>query len=185
MEMIMTNTTIQQRLTLKELEEQHVRTITQAPLQMSGSWDFDVTAETLFPHISDPNKMAGWFPLMKGGDLDHSATAQSGDWGEGSKRLCYTSGMGTLEETIHYWDAPHAYTYSAKNVMMPIRNHLGLLTVTPNDTDGATLIWRQYFDLTGIAVRHIFPTMMLGMMNQGMATLIKDLGGRGGQIVRA
>ncbi|SHH80943.1 SRPBCC family protein [Cognatishimia maritima] len=171
-------------LDLKTIESQHVRRITKAPLRMAGSFDFAVSQEVLFPRISEPEEMAKWFPLLKGGDLDHTTSKASGDWGEGSKRQCYTNGMGTLFETIHYIDAPNAYTYEVKNFMMPIKDHLALMALTPNGTGGTTMYWHQYFNLKGIAMRHMFPTMMLGMMNRGMATLAKELGGKGGRIKR-
>ncbi|UWR21745.1 SRPBCC family protein [Sulfitobacter sp. S190] len=170
--------------TVKELERNEVRRITQAPLRMAGTFDFAVPAEVLFPRISEPAQMAAWFPLLKGGKLDHATSQDAGDWGEGSKRQCYTNGMGTLYETIHYWDAPNAYTYEVKNFMMPITDHLALMAITPNGRGGVLMTWHQYFNLKGIAMRHMFPTMMLGMMNKGMATLAKDLGGEGGRITR-
>jgi len=92
--------------------------------------------------------------------------------------------MGTLFETIHYWDAPNANTYAVKNFTMPITDHLALMAITPNGTGGSTMTWHQYCNLKGTAIRHMLPTMMLGMMNKGMATLSKELGGKGRRITR-
>ena len=166
------------------LEAREVRQVTQAPLRMAGQFHFAVAPDVLFPHISDPLKMASWFPLIKGGTLDHSPSCAIGDWGAGSKRQCHTHGMGTLFETIHYWDAPNAYTYEVRNLMMPIKDHLALMVAQADGSGGSLMTWHQYFNLKGIAMRHMFPTMMLGLMNKGMATLARDLGGRGGRISR-
>lgn len=166
------------------LERDHVRRVTNAPLRMAGRFDFAVPPAELFPHISEPGLMAAWFPLLKGGDLDHASSGNVGEWAEGSKRQCYTNGMGTLYETIHYYDAPNAYTYEVRNFMMPIANHLALMVVEDNGRGGSTMTWHQYFDLKGIAMRHVFPTMMITLMNSGMAALAKKLGGQGGRIAR-
>lgn len=69
---------------------------------------------------------------------------------KGSKRQCYTNGMGTLDETIHYWDAPHAYTYEVRNFMMPITDHLALMHVAPNGEGGTVMTWHQCFNLKGM-----------------------------------
>lgn len=170
--------------TIEELERTVVRGVTSAPLRMTGSFDFATPPEKVFPHISEPSVLAEWFPLLKGGFLDHEASENVGDWGEGSKRTCYTNGMGTLFETIHYWDAPNAYAYEVKNFMMPTKDHLALMVVHPNGSGGTTFTWNQYFNLKGIIMRHVFPSMMIGLMNKGMANLAKSLGGRGGRMKR-
>ena len=169
---------------IEELEQTVVRRVTSAPLRMTGSVDFAAPPEKVFPRISEPGALAEWFPLLRGGDLNHEASEDVGDWGEGSKRTCYTNGMGTLFETIHYWDAPNAYAYEVKNFMMPVKDHLALMVVRPNGSGGTTFTWNQYFNLKGIAMRHMFPSIMIGLMNRGMANLARDLGGRGGRIKR-
>jgi len=149
---------------------------------MTGMFEFDAAQAHLFERVSNPVAMATWFPLLKGGDLDHAPSATAGDWGEGSQRTCYTNGMGTLHETIHYWDAPNAYTYEVRNFMMPLSQHLALMACFERRGGGTILVWNQYFELTGIAMRHAFPTVMLNLMNVGMKRLAKDLGGAGGRM---
>jgi len=157
-----------------------VRRVTAAPLRMQGTFIFNADQATVFSRVSEPEQMASWFPLLKGGDLDHAKSCTVGQWDEGSKRTCYTNGMGKLHETIHHWDAPHSYAYEVQNFMMPLENHLALMIVTPITPERSQLVWNQYFDLTGIAMRHMFPTVMLKLMNSGMKKLAGDLGGPGG-----
>ena len=58
---------------IKELEQTVVRRVTSAPLRMTGSIDFSASPEKVFPRISEPSALAEWFPLLKGGDLNHDA----------------------------------------------------------------------------------------------------------------
>ena len=167
-----------------ELETSVVRSVTDAPLRMHGEFDFAVPPDVLWPRISEPELMADWFPLLTGGELDHARGAEPGRWSEGSRRTCRTRGMGTLHETIHHWDPPNAYAYEVRNRMMPIERHLALMSARPNGSGGTTMSWSQYFDLTGIAMRHAFPSVMVAMMNRGMDALARELGGRGGKMHR-
>ena len=166
------------------LEAAVVRPVTAAPLRLHGEFDFAVPPETLWPRITEPELMARWFPLLTGGELDHAGAVASGRWGEGSRRTCRTRGMGTLHETIHHWDPPRAYAYEVRNALMPIARHLALMTVRPNGSGGTTMAWSQYFDLTGVAMRHAFPSVMAALMDRGMATLARETGGRGGAMRR-
>ena len=136
----------------------------------------------LFPYISDPVKLAEWFPLIKGGGGDHDTSCTIGEWGEGSTRTCLTNGMGTIREEIHYWDEPYACVYAPSSMMMPTKDHLAVMTLAPNGRGGTTFTWNHYFKLKGLMMRFMFPTMMLGMMNMGLNTLVKRFGGQGGRI---
>ena len=173
---------VEPRDTVRALERDVVRRVTRAPLRMSGTFELDAPKPVLFERVSDPEAMATWFPLLKGGELDHDASRAPGAWGEGSRRTCRTNGMGTLHERIHHWDAPHAYAYEVRNFMMPIEHHLALMATFDRPDGGSTLVWHQYFDLTGIAMRHAFPSVMLNLMNVGMKRLASDLGGVGGRM---
>ena len=114
-------------LTVQQLEDTVVRKITKAPLRTTGSFDFDLPPEVLFPYISDPVKLAEWFPLIKGGGGDHDTSCTIGEWGEGSTRTCLTNGMGTIREEIHYWDEPYACVYAPSSMMMPTKDHLAVI----------------------------------------------------------
>ncbi|MEM9693245.1 MAG: SRPBCC family protein [Myxococcota bacterium] len=154
-----------------------VRPFTTAPLRIAGSFVFHADRDTLFHRVSEPDQIASWFALIRGGSTDHEASCSVGEWNAGSKRYCHTYGMGTLDETILYWDGPTAYSYAVKNPLMPIRDHAALMVVESWGPEKSRFTWHQYFELTGLVMRHGFKPMMLGMMNRGLAKLGEELGG--------
>lgn len=159
-----------------------VRRFTSAPLQMEGNFLFEASAAEVFERVTDPQQLAGWFPIITGGRTDHSDSEHQGTWGVGSKRYCDTVGMGSLDETILYWQQPYAYAYRVKNWTMPIADHCAVMLVQPLADQGCRLIWRQYYRPVGLFLKYLFPHVMVTMMNQGMESLRRDLGGRGGQM---
>ncbi len=155
---------------------------TKAPLRLTGTFQFAAPRDVVFEKVGDPNILASWFPTITGGKLDHGQSCNSGVWGEGSKRLCYTRGMGTIDETVLHWDPPHAYAYTAKNAMMPIKDHVAAMTLTERGPQATELCWDQYFNFEGLVMRHMFPAMMTALMNRGLANLAQELGGAGGRM---
>ncbi len=157
---------------------------TSAPLRFEGVFHFDATPEDVWPRVTDPNGIAGWFGMITSGSLDHAQSATPGEWGAGSKRYCRTRGMGTLDETIRAYDPPNLIAYTVKVWSMPIKDHLAVMQLERSATGGAEFTWRQYFAFKGLVLRHVFPTMMLTMMNTGLSRLQSELGGRGGRMRR-
>jgi len=155
---------------------------TNAPMRMTGTFHFAASREVVFEKVGDPKILASWFPTIYGGTLDHGQSCNIGEWGEGSKRLCYTHGMGTIDETVLLWEPPRAYAYTAKNAMMPIRDHVAAMTLTELGPSETSLRWDQYFNLKGLVMRHMFPSVMTALMNRGLANLAKELGGKGGRM---
>ncbi|MGH1346320.1 MAG: SRPBCC family protein [Nannocystales bacterium] len=162
-----------------DVVKRHVRRQTQAALRMRGRFPFEASPEHVFGRVTDPQLIAGWFGMIRSGSVDHTASCNVGDWGEGSKRLCHTWGMGDLDETIHHYEAPVTCVYSVRSPMMPVENHAAAMLLEPTAT-GCILDWSQFFDLRGLVLKHMFPTMMAGMMNRGLRGLQKELGGNGG-----
>ncbi|PCK07025.1 MAG: hypothetical protein COA42_16435 [Alteromonadaceae bacterium] len=167
---------------LSEFEQNVVRKHTAAPLRMTGKMVFHATKDEVFHQVSDPAQMASWFPTLRRIDLDHSTSCTIGKMGEGSNRVCHMTGMGALNEKIVHWDEGKSYAYSASNFMMPIKNHISFMHLTEDEPGVTTLVWKHYFNFTGLIMRHMFPTMMTMMMNMGMKTLAKRLGGPGGKM---
>jgi len=165
-----------------QLESEVVRRHTDAPLRLRGSFVFYTDAETLFHRVSDPEAIASWFGMIRAGSTDHGGSCNVGAWGEGTKRYCKTKGMGTLDETILHWDPPTAYLYNVKNPMMPIDHHAALMVVETAGPKRCRFTWHQYFVLTGLVMRHVFPSMMRSMMDDGMAKLRAELGGEPGEM---
>ena len=164
----------------RQLERDVIRRHTRAPLRMGGTFRFDAPIQEVFPRFSDPEQIAGWFSLLKGGRADHEGSANPGQWGEGTVRACKTRGMGPLEERIAHWDPPHAYVYLAHNAMMPIEHHAALMLFEPLGAGGTAFGWFHYYDDKGHVLRHLFPTVMLSMMNRGLRKLRRELGGTPG-----
>lgn len=154
---------------------------TPAPLRMEGVFHFAAAPETVFQRVYDPSFLASWFPMITGGHLDYDGSEAPGAPGVGAKRYCRTSGMGTLDETILYWNPPHGYAYTVKNVFMPIKEHLATMEVVSDGADGAWFRWRQYFNGARPDVV-LFKPMMASMMTKGLNALAKELGGQGGKM---
>lgn len=155
---------------------------TKAPLRLTGSFHFAAPRAVVFEKVGDPKILASWFPTIYGGRLDHGQSCNIGEWGEGSRRLCYTRAMGTIDETVLLWDPPRGYAYTAKNAMMPIKDHVAAMTLGVRGTDETELRWDQYFNFKGLVMRHMFPAMMTALMNRGLANLARELGGDGGRM---
>lgn len=158
-----------------------VRAFTDAPLRMEGIFNFHAPPSAVWPRVTDPNAIASWFKMITHGDMDHSRSASPGDWGEGSKRMCYTKGMGTLDETIMAYESPHLVAYNVKVWSMPIKDHLAVMRLEETAA-GTRFTWQQYFNFKGLVMRHFFPGMMSGMMTRGMEQLQKEFGGPAGEM---
>ena len=156
-----------------------VREHTSAPLRLEGEFVFAVAPERLFPRITDPQAIAGWFGMVKGGHLDHSCSCEPGEWGSGSKRICLTS-MGTLEETIHSHETPYLSAYNVRSWSLPVDDHLAVMQVEPLPDGGSKLTWRHYFNDKNILLSRIIPKLLAAMTNSGMGNLANEMGGRGG-----
>jgi hypothetical protein len=159
------------------------RRFTDAPMRIAGTFRFEAAPEVVFERVTDPRMIAGWFAMIRGGTVDHSGSCNVGAWGAGTKRQCQTWGMGTLDETILHWEAPHRCLYSVRNLFMPIKDHCAVMAVEP-DGSGSRFTWEQHFRLKGLFMRWMFPWMMTRMMNGGLEKLRQELGGEGGRIRR-
>lgn len=121
-------------------------------------------------------------PLIRSGRFEQDdQVCDATELRAGAKRYCKTYGMGTLDETIHHWEAPRLSVYSVKNAMMPIRDHVAVMATLP-ENGGTRFHWCHRFNYRGMVMRFAFPGMMLGMMNRGLATLALEFGGEGGRI---
>lgn len=146
----------------------HVRPKTQAPLRIRGRFMFESAPAQVFAHLNDPDLISGWCGMIRSGSADHSQSCNAGTWE-----------MGELNESVHHYDAPVASVYSVHSAASPIENHAGLLLLEPT-LSGCVLEWSPFFDFRGLALEHMFPMLMVGMMNRGLGELQKQLGGQGG-----
>ena len=163
-----------------------MRRFTRAPMRLEGTFFFNAPQETVFERVTDPNMIAKWFSsLITNGYVDHTRSEKPGDWGAGTKRYCTLTDGGVLDETILHWAAPYICVYTVKNKSMPIKSHAAVMLVEPLGAGRSVFTWRQYFDLTGVVKRLIFPGMMRSMMTKGVNTLARELGGEGGAMRKA
>lgn len=169
---------------LGQFERDIVRKHTTAPEKMAGKMVFHATKEEVFHQLSDSAQLASWFPTLRRIDLDHSSSCTNGEMGEGTNRVCHMLGMGAMNEKIIHWDEGKAYAYSASNFMLPIKDHVTFMHLTEDEPGVTVLVWKHYFNFTGLIMRHMFPTMMIMLMNVGLKELAKRLGGPGGKMAK-
>ncbi|MBK6916803.1 MAG: SRPBCC family protein [Deltaproteobacteria bacterium] len=178
-----TSTANPSRWDLDRLVAEIVRRHTEAPLRMTGSFVFDADTATVFEQVTDPARIAEWFGLVKGGSFDHAGSCNPGTLGAGTRRVCHTRGMGDLDETFFYYDAPYACVYRVKNAMMPVVDHAAVMVLEPLGPSRTRFTWQQYYNLKGVMMRFVFPSMLRSMMNRGLATLTRQLGGEPSEMV--
>ncbi len=179
-----TNNEVQTKHFENVLNSFDVRKYTDAKLQMKGSFHFSCSPETLFEYVSNPERIAEWFGMIKGGNFNHDNSSNDGALGEGSLRVCNTS-MGTLNETIYFIEQPYIVAYNVQSWSMPVKDHCAVMIIEPQDDGSCILVWLQYFNYKGFIMRRMFPAMMLKMMNDGMQKLREKLGGNGGKMEAA
>ena len=154
---------------------------TTAKLKMQGEFLINTNPESLFELVTDPDLIASWFGMIKGGFTDHSLSNNNNEWGEGSKRICY-SNMGTLNETIYYWRAPYIAAYNVKSWSMPVKDHCSVMIIQPLGVGRCKLTWRHYFNYKGVIMKNFFPYMMVNLMNKGLKEITNKFGGAGGEM---
>ena len=155
---------------------------TDAPRRMVGQFRFHAPVEIVFDRMTDPNQIAGWMGPITHGSADHSASANRGDWGPGSRRYCHTTNMGVLDETIAEWRPNSFVVYKIRNDRMPITDHAGYMRFARAGRLKTEVEWAQYYNDRPGLMRFIFPSMMKKMMNDGMRALREDIGGEPGGV---
>ena len=163
----------------KALAEFSIKNYTSAKLQMQGEFVINTNAESLFELVTDPQLIASWFGMIKGGFTDHTLSNNNNEWGEGSKRICY-SNMGTLNETIYFWRAPYIAAYNVQSWSMPVKDHCSVMIIQPLGSERCKLTWRHYFNYKGVIMKNFFPYMMIKLMNKGLMEITNKFGGAGG-----
>ncbi|MDJ0922844.1 MAG: SRPBCC family protein [Henriciella sp.] len=158
-----------------------ITTFTSAPVKFSGTYRFDVPPAELWPMVTQAGNIAKWFPIISGGRHEDGTADSHASCDVGSKRVCKTIGMGTLDETFLHSDPPTTSVYTVKNFMMPIKNHAAIMHLREFEPGKTELTWSQYFDYKGLVMRHMFPSMMGLFMNMGIKKLASLVGGEGGK----
>lgn len=143
-----------------------------APLRIAERYRVDASPERLFAVLGDLEGITRFFPLIHHASVEHAA----GCAGEGSLRVCSIRGMGQVAEKVVWWREPVGYAYRADGRMIPLRRHLGLITITVDAQGGSLLEWRQYFETRYGPMGWMFPPMMRMMMGRAVVNIARLLG---------
>jgi len=154
---------------------------TSAPLRLDGEFLFAVPPHELFPKLTEPSAIARWFGWVKSGHTDHSGSCNEGAWGTGSIRYCRST-LGTLEETLHAFEAPYLSAFSVKHWSLPMKDHYSVMLLEPLTTGGTRLIWRHYFNDSTPLLGRIMPKVLAAMINTAIRNLGNETGGSGGRM---
>ncbi len=143
-----------------------------APLRITEYFRVGMRPEQLFAELGDMEGITRFFPLIYHATVAHHA----GCAGEGSQRVCSIHGMGKVNERIVWWSRPEGYAYQASGIMVPFRNHLGIILITPAGDGGSMLEWRHYFETRYGPLGWIFPVMMRLLMRRAVRNIARLAG---------
>ncbi len=159
----------------------NIQDFTDAPLKFLGTYEFNVPPSELWPMVTDASNIATWFPIISGGKHAQGTATTEQACDIGSKRMCKTIGMGTLDETFLYSDPPRVSVYNVKNFIMPVKDHAAVMHLEEFAPGKTRMTWAHYANYRGLVMRHIFPSMMTVFMNMGIKKLASMVGGKGGR----
>lgn len=155
---------------------EQLKSLIRSPLRIKAELVSDTSSEILWGKITLAEEIASWFPIISGGSHQHHSSSRPGQCDVGSKRYCDSVGLGQLDETILFWKENEIYAYNVKNKMMPIKDHVGVMSLTRLSEGKTKFTWYQYYNLTGYMMRFFFSPMMVFFMKWGLKNLTKQLG---------
>ncbi|NMM29234.1 MAG: SRPBCC family protein [Glaciimonas sp.] len=144
----------------------------QTPLRINAHYSVGAKPEQLFSVLGDLEGITRFFPMIHHATVEHTADCA----GEGSLRVCSIRGMGKVNEEIVWWSEPNGYAYRANGLLVPLRDHLGVILISDDGSGGAILEWRQYFNTRYGLLGWMFPVMMRFLMDRAIRNLAKLLG---------
>jgi len=136
----------------------------------------EASTEEIFSYVSNAESLPQWMPGLASVTYDHSDSAIPGQLGKGSRRVLM---FGEQEETeiITQYEYPNIIAYQI-TTGVPIKNHLAVMTVTPNKDGGSLLTWHQYFELEWSSPYGLLmPFLVRRFLNDGQAQLIEQFNG--------
>ncbi len=142
-----------------------------APLRIDARYCLAASPERLFALLGDLEGITRFFPMIHHAAVEH----EGGCAGEGSLRVCSVRGMGKVKERVVWWRRPQGYAYRAEGPLVPLRNHLGVILITPDGASGSILEWRQYLETRFGPASWLFPLMMRQLMNRAVRNIAKLL----------
>ena len=160
----------------------NIKDYTDASLKFLGTFEFDAPPKDIWPMITEGSNIAKWFPIIYAGKHARGTAKTEESCEVGSKRMCKTIGMGTLDETFLYFDRLKVSAYSLKNPIMPVKDHAAVMHLEEFEPGKTRMTWAHYFNYRGLLQRHFFPFMMTMFMNMGIKKLARTVGGKGGRV---
>jgi Polyketide cyclase / dehydrase and lipid transport. len=138
---------------------------------------FRESPQKVFARVSDHASLGDWIPLVQKITVDHPHKVPPGESTVGTARHISMKGGLEIVETVVYWNPPHCYAYKAEGRHLPFRNYIGLLQVVPIDEQSGKLIFREYFDGTGIMGEAILPHGVAAVFHNALGNLARSIGG--------
>lgn len=156
-------------------------------LRFEGVASFDASPEDVFTHVSEPQHVSQWVPMLKALKMNHSRSQNGAEkCGVGTERACAIGMMGNVIERIIWWDPPKGYAFAFQpenKMMVPTQKHYVVLLVRSHGK-GSELVFRIYFNWRPGPMRFMAARMMPMMLNMAFAKMQKKLGGTGGKFRR-
>ena len=149
---------------------------TSAPLQTEGWMQFTDPADQVFARLANHEAMTEWLPLLKKVTVTQPEAASSQANTVGTTRTLVFQGGLTLVERIVYWNPPLCYAYDTQGKIFPLNNYIGLMGVEPRP-GGGTVIFREYFEVSGPIKNTVIPHGIVLPMRQAFQNLSRLIGG--------
>jgi len=160
-----------------------VRSVTQAPEQITLMFRIDVAPQEAFNLVADIDKMATWFTDIKNPKMDNTLSTRGTNlMGTHSVRTCSLDDEMLYEDIVHFDEKNMSYAYAIdmdkSTVSFPISNQLGLFTVETDGGSGSLVTWRIYYDKNFHIVAPVLTIMMKNMiLEPAVENLFKLVGG--------
>jgi len=154
-----------------------VRSVTQAPEQITLMFRIDAVPQEAFKLVADIDKMATWFTDIKNPKMDNTLSDRGqGLMGTNSVRTCSLNDEMLYEDIVYFDEKNLSYAYAINmeksTVSFPISNQLGLFTVETDGDSGSLVTWRIYYDKN---FHIVAPVLTIMMKNMILAPAVENL----------
>ncbi len=121
--------------------------------------------------------MTEWLPVLEQVTVSHPQALASGESAVGTTRTLVFQGGLTLVEHVVYWNPPLCYAYDTQGKVFPLQNYIGLMGIVPGEDGGGTLMFREYFTVSGRIGNTVIPHGIVLPMREGLHKLSQLIGG--------
>lgn len=166
-----------------QVNEFNVRSVTQAPEQITLMFRINVQPEEAFELVSDGEKLSTWFTDIKNPKTDNTQSSNGPNaMGQGSVRSCSLDDDYLYEDIVYYDNEKLAYAYvidmERSTLSFPISNQLSMFMVEDDGQGGSLITWRHYFDKNFHIAAPVLNFMMKTMvLKPAVENLFEQRGG--------